>query len=101
MYFRSEVILKELWKILPSVASWGISGERLKLTSLNFTSLSRTTGPTNMPEITSPAASGWHSSRFEELRKISHPTALFPSSIKQCQRRLKISGVRDIGNVLD
>ena len=59
IYFRSEVIGGKPSKIPPPTALRGISRERFKLGSWNFTLLSRTTGPTNLPEMTSLAASGW------------------------------------------
>ena len=38
-------------------ASGGISREQFKPSSLNFTGIVRTTGPTNMPDMTSLAVS--------------------------------------------
>ena len=47
-----------------------------------------------VPDMTSPAASGRHLSKFEK-----RPTAVFAVSRTQCQRRLQISRVKNIGNV--
>ena len=101
IYFRSEVIAKKLTKIPPTTASGRISRERFKLVPRNASHLSRTIGATNMLEMTSIAASGRHLSRFETRPKMPHPTALLALSITLCQRRLQISQVKNIGNVLD
>ena len=58
IYFRSEVIAKRLSKIPPPTASGGISPERFKVGSRNFTHLSRTIGLINLLERTSLAVSG-------------------------------------------
>ena len=58
IYFRSEVITKKLLKIPPQAALGGISRERFKLRSRNFTHLSSTTCSTNLLETTSSAAFG-------------------------------------------
>ena len=57
IYFQSEVLAKELSKILPPTASGGICRERFKQGSLNFINLSRTICLINLPDKTSPAAS--------------------------------------------
>ena len=36
-----------------------------------------------------------------KLLKMSHPTVLFALSLMQCQRRLQISRVKNIGNVFE
>ena len=98
IYFRSEVIGKNsrkyrLRRLRVEFLENGLSQDHEVLYGL-----SRATGPTNMPETTSLAASGRHLSRFEKRRKMPHPTALFALSIThccimQCQRRLQISRV--------
>ena len=50
------------------------------------------------PDMTSPAASGHHLSKFEKRPEMPHPTALFAINQMQCQRRLQISRVKNIGN---
>ena len=52
-----------------------------------------------IPHMTSPVVSGRHLSTFEKRPKMPHPTALFALSLIQCQRRLQISRVKNIGNV--
>ena len=89
-YFRSEVTAKKNCRKyrLPTTVSGGISQEWFKLGSRNFTHLSRTISLTNVAEITSLPASGWHLSRLKKRPK-THPTALFALSLMQCQRRLE------------
>ena len=58
IYLQSGVIAKKLSKIPPPTALGGISRERFKLGSLNFTHLSRTFGLIHALEMTSLAASG-------------------------------------------
>ena len=52
------LVIGETVEMPPTTASGGISRERFHLGSSNFTRLSRTSGPTNMPEMGSPAPSG-------------------------------------------
>ena len=49
----------------------------------------------------SSAASGRHLSKFEKRPKMPHPMTLFALSLMQCQRRLQISRVKNIGNVFE
>ena len=53
-----------------------------------------------IPDMTSPA-SGRHISKFEKRPKMPHSTALFEFSLMQCQRRPRISRVKNIGNVFE
>ena len=52
-----------------------------------------------IPDVTSPAASSMHLLKVEKLPQMPHPTALFASSLMQCQSRLQISRLKNIGNV--
>ena len=53
-------------------------------------------------DMTSPAASQRHLSKFEKRPpKMPHPTTLFALSLMQCQRRLQISRVKNIGNIIE
>ena len=56
--FRSEGILNILSKMPPPTASGTISREKFKRGSRNFTDLSGTIGPTNLPDMASLAVSG-------------------------------------------
>ena len=58
------------------MASGGISRERFKPGSRNFTHLFWIISLTNLPDMTSPATSGWYLSRLKKLPKIMPPTAL-------------------------
>ena len=58
-YFRSKATAKKSRKCrLRRTASAGISRERFKRGSPNFTLLSGTTGPRHRPDLTSPLTSG-------------------------------------------
>ena len=57
-YLRSEVITKKPSTMPPQMASVGISQERFKRGSPNFTRLLGTTGSINLPDMTSLVASG-------------------------------------------
>ena len=52
-----------------------------------------------IPDLTSPAACGLHLLKFKKRPKMSYLTALFALSLMQCQRRVQISRVKNIGNV--
>ena len=55
---RNQLQRKKTSKMHPQAASGGILRERFKRGSPNFTRFSRTTGPTNLPDMTSLVASG-------------------------------------------
>ena len=55
IYVLSEVIWEKQSILLPWRLLGGIYRERLKLGSWNYTCLSNTSGPTNLPEMVSPA----------------------------------------------
>ena len=61
-----KLLQKKMSKIPPPTASDGISQERFRLGSPNFTHLSATVGLTNLLERTSLAVSGRHLSRLEK-----------------------------------
>ena len=54
----------------------------------NISRLSRIIGLTNLPYMTSLAASGRHLSKFEKRQKMPNLTGLFALSLTQCQRSL-------------
>ena len=83
------------------MASGGISRKLFKQGSRNFTHFSGTTDITNLPDMTSTAASGRHLSKFETRPKMQDPAALFTLSLMQCQRHLQIARVKDIGSVVE
>ena len=101
--------------MLPPTALGGISQERFELGSASFTRFSKTSGPTNLPEMTSPAPSGRRQNAITYYRKV-HKTG--PKcrkrlmtwkwceirqklSVLQHQSRLQISRVKNIGRVFE
>ena len=83
----------------PSGASGGISG--LSKDREIVHTYRKTIVLTNLPDRTSLTDSGRHLSKFEKRLKMPRPTALFALSLMQCQRRLQISRVKNIGNVFE
>ena len=57
-------------KIGPLMASGGISRERFKQDSKNFTGISWTISPTNLQDMTSPAFSGWLENAIKYCTKV-------------------------------
>ena len=75
-----------------------------QLFNLESPRLAGTSVPTQskaIPDMTAPAASSQHLSKFEKRLQMSHPTALFALSLMQCQRRLQISRLKNISNVFE
>ena len=90
---------KKLSKIPHPTVSGRISRESFKQGSRNFTYLSGSIGLINLSDMISPPASGWHLTKFEKRPKMPNMAALLALSLMQCQRRLKISRVKNIRNV--
>ena len=95
--------------------SGGISRELFKLGSWNITCLSRTSGPTNLTEMTSPASSGRLQNAIIYYRKVRKTGPKWRKrsiirkwceirhtiSVFQRQRRLQISRVKNVGKVFE
>ena len=91
--YRSEVIWEK--------QSGGISRERFKVGSRNFTSLSRTSGHTNLPEMASPAPSGWLQNATKYYRKAQNGSECRKMLLtrKRCETRQKISVLQRQGRL--
>ena len=75
-YFRSEVTMKKTSKMPHQTASSEICRERFKRGSPNFVRLSGTSGFINPPDMTSPATSNRHLSKFVKRSKMPPPMTL-------------------------
>ena len=74
IYFRSEATAKIPSKMPPRTASGGISRERFKRGSPNFTRLSGTTVPTNQPDMTPLITSGRLQNSIKYCTKVTGKT---------------------------
>ena len=81
--FQLEVIAKKLSKMPPQTASGGISWEWFKRGSPNFTQLSRITGATNLPDMTSLVASGRLQNTIKYWTKVMRKTGPVGKRVKQ------------------
>ena len=93
----------------------GISRERFRRGSSNFTRLSMTSGPSNQPETASLAPSSRQQNAVKYYRKVRKTGPKYRKrlitrqrcevrqklSVLQRQRRLRISRVKNIGSVLE
>ena len=78
-YFRPNIILRKSSKMPPPTASGGISRERFKRGSRNFTAFSGTIGPTSIPDMTSLALSG----RLQNVFKYCTKSRIIPPLFNQ------------------
>ena len=82
-YFRSEATAKQSSKMSPQMASGGISRERFKRGSPNFTQkLSRTTSPKNLPDTTSLVTSGRVQNPIKYCTKVMRKTRPVSQRVK-------------------
>ena len=83
-HFRSEATAKKLSKMPPPAASGRIAREWFKRGSPNFTRLSGTIGPRNLPDMTSLVTSGLLWNAIKYCTKVMRKTGLARQRVKYC-----------------